>query len=144
MMLDAAWAFDATPKTVTATGNSTNVNDQGSAKKLFDGTGRIPFRISGFYKGNSGTNPTIRVQFVGADDAALTSNVLVIADTGVSPVLSAGVLVPFELVPQLQTAAKRFYGLIYTLAGTTPNIDVMAVGVLDGQSAYPAQKAAVP
>lgn len=143
MMLDAAWAFDPTPKTVTATGNSTNVNDQGSAKNLFQGTGE-PFRISGFYKGNSGANPTIRVQLVGADDAALTTNVIIIADTGVSPVLTAGALVPFELIPQMQSAAKRFYGLIYTLAGTTPNIDVLAVGVLDGQSAYPAQKAAVP
>lgn len=143
MPLDQAWAFDSTPKTVTAAANGSNVNDQGAAIKLFDGTGE-PFRLGGYYKANSGTNPTLRIQFVGADDAALTSNVITLAETGVSPVLVAGTVVPYELIPGNQSAAKRFYGVIYTPAGTTPNIDVTCVGGLDLQSNMPALKAAVP
>jgi hypothetical protein len=144
MMTSFEFNFDPTPKAaVTAAANSTNVYDAGSAKKLFDGTGK-PFRINGFHKANSGTNPTMRVQFVGADDAALTSNVITIVETGTSPVAVAGTVNPFELIPQFQSTAKRYYGLIYTPAGTTPNFDVTAAGGLDLQSNMPALKAAVP
>jgi hypothetical protein len=145
VIFDNAWAFDPTPKTVTAQVISTNVNDQGSAKKVFEGTNARPLRIAGHYFTNSGTNPTMRVQFVGADDAALTSNVLVLADTGVSEVLTAGQIRHFEIVPSFQQTAKRFYGAIYIPGGTTPNIDVVCGGTFSGmQSAYQARKAAVP
>jgi hypothetical protein len=109
MIFDIAWAFDPTLKTVTVQVISTNVNDQGSAKKVFEGTNRLPLRIGGHYFTNSGTNATMRVQFVGADDAALTSNVVVLAGTGISEVLTAGQIRHFEIVPSFQKTAKRYF-----------------------------------
>ena len=145
MIFERLWAFDVdAPKTITAQAISSNVRDAGSARIEFAGTARVPFRIAGWYLPNSGTNVTMRVQFVGADDAGLTSNVLVLADTGVSPVLTNGVPVPYEMIPQLQQTAKRFYGLIYIPGGTTPNVDVVGGGTFVAQSAMPARKAAVP
>lgn len=62
-----------------------------------------------------GTLSTIRFQFVGADDSALTSNVLVLAESGVSPVLAAtDIPYPKLLVPVEQRTAKRYYGMLFT------------------------------
>jgi hypothetical protein len=51
---------------------STNVYDAGSAKKLFAGRGGLKIAVQVSAVG--GTNPTFRARFVGADDAALSSN----------------------------------------------------------------------
>ena len=105
---------------------SPNVFDAGSAKMPFGASNRG--RVAGTVQLSGGTNPTVRVQFVGADDAALTSNVVTLADTGVlsykpdgSTALVNTDAVNFEISPGIQRSPKRYYGLLVTLGGTTPS-----------------------
>lgn len=142
MILDNVFNF-ASGQSLTGTSdvNSTNIYDAGLpgpgavAIKVFDGGGR-PFKVMVEATASGGTNPTIRARLVGADDAALTSNVIILADTGVSRVLTASDL-PWtaELVPSSQMDAKRYYGVIWTQSGTNPTATVSANGVIDAQSA---------
>lgn len=131
MLIDATLSFSSQQSlSGTAAQNSTNVYDAGSAKKLFGGTsemGVLGIQVTAV----GGTTPTFRAQFVGADDAALTSNVITIAETGVSATLVAATDPPvlYELNPSNQVTAKRYYGLIYTQSGTSPTATVNAAFV---------------
>lgn len=112
---------------------STNVFDAGSAVKLFAGGGKRLMRIACMVTAVGGTNPNMRMRFVGADDAALTTNPIILADTGVGPTLTAGALpLPIVLSPQEQQTAKRYYGVIFTQGGNANNTaTVNAQGTLD-------------
>jgi hypothetical protein len=104
----------------TAAQNSTNVYDAGSAKLLFGGSANL-FVLAVEVTAAGGTSPTFRAQLVGADDAALSSNVITIAETGVSKVLAASDLpVLYRLSVNNQTTSKRYYGVIFTQSGTSP------------------------
>lgn len=105
---------------------STDVsNPRNAAVKLFEGFGN-PFRwhldITAFAA--AGGTPTFRARLVGADNAALTSNPIVIAETGVLPDQTSLVPVSLEFELHGQVTAKQYYGVIYTLAGTTPTATV--------------------
>ncbi len=139
MIMDAKFKFaDQQALTGTSDVNSANVYDAGAAKKAFEGSaGANPLKIAIEVTASGGTTPTIRARFVGADDAGLTSNVVILADTGVSPVIVAATDLPvkYELVPSGQTAAKRYYGVIWVQSGTNPTATVNASGVIDSQTA---------
>jgi hypothetical protein len=133
-LIDAMWEFSAA-QAVSGTSAviSTNVHDQGSAKKAFVGhqNGKISLKV---YT-PTGTNPTFLGEYVAADDDALTSNVVVLGSTGTTAVLTAlNTPMVFELVPQYQETAKRYYGMRYTLTGTTPAVVVDAALVQSGQT----------
>lgn len=118
--------------TGTSDQNSTNVYDAGSAKKIFKGAGSsFEFNVSCSAIG--GTTPTLRARLVGADDAALTSNVEIMADSGATP---ASPTAPFNLrlAPANQRTAKRYYGIIYLQGGTSPTATVSAEGGFGAQS----------
>lgn len=128
------------------------VLDAGSAKKLFDGTTGAKVAFSGTFTADD--NVTVRCQLCGADDAALTSNVLVLADSGViaftsdgSTALGTSSVVRGEIVPSMQLASKRYYGLLWTLGGTNPDhaaSEGMACLALDTQQNMRSAKAATP
>lgn len=103
--------------------NSTNVYDAAAAKKLFGGTahGKVAIEVTAA----GGTSPTFEAKVVAADDAALTSNVVTLVDTGTS---AASPTTPalYELAVSNQAASKRYYGVIYTLGGTSPTATVNA------------------
>lgn len=127
MLLDGLFNFSS-QQSLTGTSDvvSTNVYDAGSAVKLWQGGGRAP-KVLIQQTASGGTTPTLRARFVGADDAGLTSNVITLADTGVSAAIVAADLPRLiELVPNYQTTAKRYYGLIYLQGGTTPTATVNA------------------
>lgn len=113
-----------------------NVYDAGAATKLFGGSaGRGP-KAAITVSAIGGTSPTARVRLVGADDAALTTNPIIIGDTGASRALVAGDLpVNLEFTPGEQLDAKRYYGFIGTLGGTSPTGTVTANVVETAQSA---------
>lgn len=100
---------------------SSNVVDQSAAVRLGMGGASLP-KFYCLISAKSGTTPTIRVQLVGADNAALTTNPVIIYDSGVIadpvtvPQLVKGAISPHAL--------KRFYGAIYTLVGTTATFTV--------------------
>lgn len=138
MILDNVFNFSSAQVLGTGTSDvlSTNVYDAGSAVTLFAGGGKsfkISIDVSSITSGSS--DATFRARFVGADDAALTSNVQILDDTGVSLAEVAGDAPKhFVLEGRNQTKAKRYYGVIYTQGGTTPNHTVSANGVVDDQS----------
>lgn len=132
-MIDAKFDFGK-GQALTGTSDvlSTNVYDAGSAKKLFGGSGARPARIGITQTATGGTSPTLRARLVAADNAALTTNPIILADTGVSRVLVAGdVPRVMQLIPQDQIDAKQFYGIIYTQGGTSPTATVSAALMAD-------------
>jgi hypothetical protein len=126
---DAQLLFSAAQDLTAGDGvdeNSTNVWDAGSAKKAFSGYQRAYVAVTVAAAG--GTTPTIRARFVGAADAALTSGVIILADSGDSRALTAADL-PYQIQlhpgpTQLDT--KQYYGVIYTMTGTVPTATVSA------------------
>lgn len=135
MILDAVFNF-ASQQSLSGTSDqaSTNVLDLGSAKKLFQGFGE-PLILSVMVTAVGGTNPTFRAWLVGADSADLTSNPIVICDTGVSAVLAASDLpVLYELLVGGQNTAKRYYGVLFDQGGTSPTATANAQLVHGAQS----------
>ena len=131
MILDNGFNFTGTGAGQAISGtvaqNSTNVFDAGIAKRLFGGSGARGPRLTTILSAVGGTTPTFRAQFVGADDAALTLNVITIADTGTTRALVAGDLpLVSELQPAEQLDVKRYYGFIFTQTGTAPTGTVAA------------------
>jgi hypothetical protein len=114
---------------------STNVYDAGSAKKVFEGHGDPDLKIDVTVTAAAGPTPNFRARLVGADNAALTTNPITIADTGVISGIVAGDLpIHRELVPQGQRTAKRYYGVIFVQSGADHTATVNAQGVANAQS----------
>lgn len=152
MFIDGNFLFGLPAITNSNTATvSTNVLDAGSAVKMFGGpkVGKICARIAV----TADASPSIKVDLVGADNAALTSNPVVLASSGVvatdeaGAALTSGGIVDIQFGVGYQTAAKQFYGLVITLGGTNPDILVDAKQgylVLDAQTNMPGARAAVP
>lgn len=159
MITDASFAFGLPAITNSNTATvSPNVFDAGSAIKLFAG----PKGPRLFYRANvtgvGAADGSINISVVGADNAALSSNPVVIASTGVVTTLEDGTaigtggVVVGSLEVSGQSVAKRYYGLMVTLGGTTPDlvgtvlaptIDNASI-VLDAQTNQINVRAAVP
>jgi hypothetical protein len=131
---DAAFNFsDQQALTGTSDVVSTNVYAVGAngaaaavATKLFEGGGQEK-KLFVQVTASGGTTPTFRARLVGADNAALTSNPIILAETGVSAALTAADLpVVYEINVAHQRTAKLYYGVIYIQAGTTPTATVNA------------------
>lgn len=140
MIIDNYWMFSKQQAIAGGAGVdviATNVHDAGAAVKLFEGgPGTNPLKIDVDFTAVGGTTPTVRARFVAADNAALTTNPIILADTGVSAaIVAADVPVHRELVPSGQRTAKQFYGVIYTQAGADNTATVNAQGVVDAHSA---------
>lgn len=129
---------NGTPQALT--GNSavlsTNVYDALAAKKLFAGSlGKGPKLSIDIPAAMGGTSPTFMAQLIGADNAALSSNPITLAQIGTTRVLTAADF-PFhaEVAIGEQLDAKRYYGVSYTMGGTSPTAGVNANIVADAQS----------
>ena len=151
-LLDATLDFGLTAiSSSTADTVSTNVYDATSAKKLFAGAMEKP-GIFGRITLSAGTGTlSVRARFVAADNAALTTNPEILADTGVhlnkadgSTALANTDTFTFTLQPANQFAPKRYYGIIYTLGGTTPSATCDGRFSIDDQSNMAGMRAATP
>lgn len=148
--IDNLFDFGSTAITSsTADTVSTNVFDYATALALF--AGPVSVKIKTKVALSAGTSPTVRARFVGADAANLATNPVIICDTGVqsykedgSTALANTDTVESTLIPAGQIPSKRYYGLIFTLGGTTPSATCTAAVMLDDQSNMRALKAAVP
>ena len=150
-LLEASMAFGSTAiASSTSDTISTNVYDAGSAKKLF--AGNTDLKVSGRVTLTAGTGTlSVRARLVGADNAALSTNAEILADTGVhlnkedgATALANTDTFFFTLEANNQRAPKRYYGLIYTLGGTTPSATCDGNAMLDDQSNMAGLKAATP
>ena len=149
--IEGTWDFGSTAITTSNTATvSTNVTDEGSAKKVF--AGATSTKIKGQVKLSAGSGTlSIRAQFVGADDAGLSTNAEVLADTGIHLTKEDGTTAlantdtfRFQLTPSDQRSPKRYYGMIYTLGGTSPSATCDGRLVIDGQTNMQGARAAVP
>ena len=131
-MIDAHLAFSPDKQSLPAalTTLSTNVLDCGAAKKLFEGFSHRPPSLSVIGLTTAGA-PTLQVQLVGADDAALGVNPVVLADSGIK---AAAARFHIEIPVIGQSVAKRYYVLKYTLVGAAGTVDVTGIVGMDPQS----------
>lgn len=134
----------------TADTISANVMDWATARAIFGGPVSVKFKVTMALSGATGVI-SARCRVVGADNAALSTNAEIIADSGVelnqddgATALVATSVVRKTLIPAGQVQPKRYYGLVYTLGGTTPSASCTAAVVLDDQTNMPYAKAATP
>lgn len=150
-MIDNLFDFGSTSiSSSTADTVSANVMDWATARAIFGGPVSVKFKVTMALSGATGTI-SARARIVGADNAALSTNPEIIADSGVelnqddgATALVASSIVRKTLIPAGQVQPKRFYGLVYTLGGTTPSATCTCAVVLDDQTSMPYAKAAVP
>lgn len=119
---------------------STNVYDHKTAAKLHAGSpgGKAPLQVTVEGPAANADN-TLRARYVGADNAGLTTNPIILADTGVvalgeTATPANGTQKVFQLFPSEQETAKEFYGVIYTQGGTSPAYTVSAAFTPAGQT----------
>lgn len=82
----------------------------------------------------TGTGPTLAIEVIGADDGALTSNVVSLGR--IDPVIATGQAAKNYYVDGELFTKKRFVGLRYTMAGTTPTATVSAAMGVGRQRDY--------
>ena len=92
----------------------------------------------------TGAAATVRCRLVAASDAALTADLVTIADTGTSPSIADGDNFHFEVPAMGQSSARRYYGVLVTVTGVGATATLVAGVKQAPQNNMPYKKAAVP
>ena len=119
---------------ITATANSTNVIDLTAVAPGILHAGE-PIRLDARVTESFATATSVNVSVVTANDAALSSGAVTLAQTGATAIatLVTGYEIPLQF---LQGTAKRYLGLVYTVAGSNATAGKISAGlVLDKQTA---------
>lgn len=154
MYVDAELAFGLpTIANSTAATVSPFVHDAQSAVSMFAGVGE---QLALWFRATvtADANPTVLVDLIGADNAALTSNPILIASSGIiatkdglATALASGDTVERKIpISSGQQVKKRYYGLMVTLGGTNPDLAANqdAYIVRNAQTNMPGARAAIP
>lgn len=107
---------------------STNSIPMGAAVKASD----VDFEVN--VSGVGGTGPTLAIEVIGADDAALTSNVVSLGR--IDPAIVAAQAADTYNVRASLHTKKAYVGLRYTMGGTTPACTVSASANVGRQTDY--------
>lgn len=113
---------------ITATANSTNVIDLKAVAP-----GRLdagePMRIDARVTESFATATSVNISVVTADNEALSSGAVTLAQTGATAIatLVAGYEVPLDF---LRGNAKRYLGLVYTVAGSNATAGKISAGLV--------------
>ena len=122
----------STDQAVTTTAVSTDTVDLSVARDMGEGGDLyMNFAMTEAFAGGTSTNFEIII----ADNAALSSNVVVIGASGaiVTASLTLGTNVAVRLNPQIASLGKRYLGARYTVSGTNTAGKVVADIVMDVQ-----------
>ncbi len=122
----------STDQAVTTTAVSTDTVDLSVARDMGEGGDLyMNFAMTEAFAGGTSTNFEIII----ADNAALSSNVVVIGASGaiVTASLTLGTNVAVRLNPQIASLGKRYLGARYTVSGTNTAGKVVADIVMDIQ-----------
>ena len=122
----------STDQAVTTTAVSTDTVDLSLARDMGEGGDLyINFAMTEAFAGGTSTNFEVII----ADNAALSSNVVVIGASGaiVTASLPLGTNVAVRLNPQIASLGKRYLGARYTVSGTNTAGKVTADIVMDVQ-----------
>ena len=128
----------STDQAVTTTAVSTDTVDLSIARDMGEGGDLyMNFAMTEAFAGGTSTNFEIII----ADNAALSSNVVVIGASGaiVTASLTLGTNVAVRLNPQIASLGKRYLGARYTVSGTNTAGKVIAdivMDVQDGKKSY--------
>jgi len=128
----------STDQAVTTTAVSTDTVDLSVARDMGEGGDLyMNFAMTEAFAGGTSTNFEIII----ADNAALSSNVVVIGASGaiVTADLTLGKNVAVRLNPQIASLGKRYLGARYTVSGTNTAGKVVAdivADVQDGKKFY--------
>ena len=117
---------------VTTTAVSTDTVDLSVARDMGEGGDLyMNFAMTEAFAGGTSTNFEVII----ADNAALSSNVVVIGASGaiVTASLTLGTNVAVRLNPQIASLGKRYLGARYTVSGTNSAGKVTADMVMDVQ-----------
>jgi hypothetical protein len=117
---------------VTTTAVSTDTVDLSVARDIGEGGDLyMNFAMTEAFAGGTSTNFEVII----ADNAALSSNVVVIGASGaiVTASLTLGTNVAVRLNPQIASLGKRYLGARYTVSGTNSAGKVTADMVMDVQ-----------
>lgn len=117
---------------VTTTAVSTDTVDLSVARDIGEGDDLyMNFAVTEAFAGGTSTNFEVII----ADNAALSSNVVVIGASGaiVTAGLTLGTNVAVRLNPQIASLGKRYLGARYTVSGTNSAGKVTADMVMDVQ-----------
>jgi len=122
----------STDQAVTTTAVSTDTVDLSVARDIGEGSDLyMNFAVTEAFAGGTSTNFEVII----ADNAALSSNVVVIGASGaiVTADLTLGKNVAVRLNPQIASLGKRYLGARYTVSGTNSAGKVTADMVMDVQ-----------
>jgi len=122
----------STDQAVTTTAVSTDTVDLSVARDMGEGGDLyMNFAMTEAFAGGTSTNFEVII----ADNAALSSNVVVIGASGaiVTASLTLGTNVAVRLNPQIASLGKRYLGARYTVSGTNSAGKVTADIVMDVQ-----------
>lgn len=128
----------STDQAVTTTAVSTDTVDLSIARDMGEGEDLfMNFAMTEAFAGGTSTNFEVII----ADNAALSSNVVVIGASGaiVTASLPLGTNVAVRLNPQIASLGKRYLGARYTVSGTNSAGKVTAdivTDVQDGKKFY--------
>lgn len=128
MILDALGLL-SDAQALTATANSTNVIDFGSTspkRDPFAGEAMCVVLTVDVAADFTTTDETYKVEAVMSAAAALTSPLGLGLITITAARLTAGASFVIPLMPILPANALEFFGLVYTLGGTSPSVTVTA------------------
>jgi hypothetical protein len=128
----------STDQAVTTTAVSTDTVDLSQARDMGEGGDLyMHFAMTEAFAGGTSTNFEVII----ADNAALSSNVVVIGASGaiVTADLTLGKSVAVRLNPQIASLGKRYLGARYTVSGTNSAGKVTAdivTDIQDGKKYY--------
>ena len=128
----------STDQAVTTTAVSTDTVDLSIARDMGEGGDLfMNFAMTEAFAGGTSTNFEIII----ADNAALSSNVVVIGASGaiLTASLTLGTNVAVRLNPQIASLGKRYLGARYTVSGTNTAGKVVAdivTDIQDGKKFY--------